>query len=218
MWPFGVKTISILPLNVFVFSQCRWKGWSPGCYEEGEHWEWGFPFRKVCSWCHWRKKQNKTKLKKTFDPPQLETRNPSFYSSYIHIRAEKVKDDSISTLGHPMHWVARSDKLHLWAHWCGVLSIGSGLTVAAHLTRLGWTQNQGQKAWISTTDIPTLPISPSVKRENQLLAYEHHSQMAYKLKNGNRQVSGNLSLDNHKLKSQRLFPFCLCPNFLGMLE
>lgn len=83
------------------------------------------------------KKQNKTKLKKTFDLPQLETRNPSFYSSYIHIRAEKVKDDSISTLGHPMHWVARSDKLHLWAHWCEVLSIGSGLTVAAHLTRLG---------------------------------------------------------------------------------
>lgn len=47
--------------------------------------------------------------------------------------------------------------------WCEVLSAGSGLTVAFHLTCLRRTWNQGLKAWILTTETPTQPINPSVK-------------------------------------------------------
>lgn len=152
-WSLCEETIGILPLCVFLISQCRHNQPNLWGVMRDSGWEWGFEFRKACRWT--------SSEKSVCDPPRLEARKPSFYSPF-HIKpwAEKVKDDSISTPGHPMLWVARCDKLHVWAFWCEVLSTGSGLTVAAHLTCLRRTWHQGQKAWISATETSTWPISP----------------------------------------------------------
>lgn len=112
---------------------------SLGC-EEGQHWEWGYAFRKAC--------RCTSSAKKALTLPLAGDQKALLPLIPVHIkpRAEKVKDDSISTLGHFMLWVARCDKLRVWACWCEALSTGSGLTVAAHLTCLRRTWNQGQKA------------------------------------------------------------------------
>lgn len=125
-------------------------------------WKQGFELRKAGTW-HTREA--------SLQPCSAGEQKACLLLIPLHIKswAEKVKDDSISTLGQPMLWAARHDKLHMWAFWCEVLSTGSGLTVAAHLTCLRWAWNHGVKAWIFATERPILPINPSIK-ENQLLA------------------------------------------------
>lgn len=65
--------------------------------------------------------------------------------------------------GSPHVWGCQMWQITRVGIWCEVLSAGSGLTVAFHLTCLRWTWNQGPKAWILTIETPTQPINPSVK-------------------------------------------------------
>lgn len=70
--------------------------------------------------------------------PEPSSTYPTLHGAWV----KKVKDDSISTLGHPMSGVARRDKLHAWAFWCEVVCWVSPDSSSS----FNWTWNQGLKA------------------------------------------------------------------------
>lgn len=71
--------------------------------------------------------------------------------------------------GSPHVWGCQMWQITRVGIWCEVLSAGSGLTVAFHLTCLRWTWNQGLKTWILTTETPHPAYKP-FSQGNQLLA------------------------------------------------
>lgn len=150
MWPLFEGTISILKLCGCLLSQCR-RNWSN---------RWGVTGHSAGLGMRLNLEglQVDNLRKESLWPSSAGDRKAPLLLIPFHIKswAEKVKDDSISTLGRPLLWVARCDKLHVWAFRCEVLSSGSELTVAAHLTCLRWIWKQGQKAWISANFIKFL--------------------------------------------------------------
>lgn len=156
MWPLCEETTGILTLSVFLISQCEhnWPNlWGVRRDNTGNE---AMHLGRLADGRHQQRKPLTT-------PPTLSWR-PESPSSTHPTPHQAVSRESerrfISTLGHSMLWVARCDKLHVWAFWCEALSTGCGLTVAAHLTCLRRTWNQGQKPWISATETPTWPINP----------------------------------------------------------
>lgn len=144
IWPLCEETIGILTSCVFLISQCR-QNWPNlwGVRRDGAGNE-AVNLGRLADGRHEKRKPLTLLRWRPASPPFT---HPTPHQA---LSGESERWFNFHT-GSPHALGARCDKSHVWALWCEVLSTGSGLTVAAHLTCLRRTWNQGQKAWIFAT-------------------------------------------------------------------